>query len=140
MSSSTSSSSDEGKGKRSAADQPAPEEARLNLRHPYDFTPFRPGDSVKHYAPGQGWKTSKVLAIAPGHGVRVRPTQGAELWVHDARNVLTTEEHRTLENHRSRFKALTERRAKAHREAAEGRLALERAAAAPAAPHPIDPT
>jgi hypothetical protein len=61
------------------------------------------------------------------------------LWVHDARNVLTTEEHRTLENHRSRFKALTERRAKAHREAAEGRLALERAAAAPAAPHPIDP-
>jgi hypothetical protein len=126
--------------RRAPADQPAPEEARLALRHPLDFSLFRPSQTVKAYAPGNGWQQAQVVAVAPGHGVLVRLAVGSRLiTIADSRNVLALEEHKAYELHRNRLKALHERRARAHREQAEARQALEAAMAAPPAAHPIDP-
>lgn len=129
------------KAKRPPADQPCPEEARLQLRDPADFSTFSRGQQVKAYSPGQGWRTAVVVEVHADHLLLDLAQRGYAL-AFDARNVLHLEEHKSYGNHRNRLTALHERRAKAFSQRLEQletqRLLLEAAAAAPVAQHPLD--
>jgi hypothetical protein len=129
------------KAKRFPADQPGPEEARLLMRDPLDFAAFRRGQLVKAYSPGQGWRSAEVVQVHPDH-LLLDLSQRGYVLCFDSRNVLTAGEHKGHENHRTRLKALHERRAKQRRQRMDEldtqRLLLEATAAAPSAQHPLD--
>ena len=112
------------KAKRPPADKPCPEEKRLLLREPRDFSVFNPGDTGKHYEPGQGWRACKVVTINSG-GVVVAAA-GRQFTVKDSRNVLLTDEHKAFELHRARFARLCAKRKAEH----EAQIALALAATA----------